>query len=117
VAVRSLMDSGGYARIVEDIRETALTSAEIAEITGVKERQVHHWASGAHRPQGIKRDRLLDVAYIVDQLKDVYTPEGVDIWLHGRNESLGGQRPIDLLRAGDFQTVLYAVERLKTGAM
>jgi hypothetical protein len=53
----------------------------------------------------------------VDQLNEVYTPEGVEIWLRGRNRSLDGRKPIDLLRAGDFETVLYAIERLKTGAM
>jgi uncharacterized protein (DUF2384 family) len=114
---RSLLESGLYARIVEDVRENGLTAVELAEITGVRERQVQHWSAGSHRPQGEARERLLEVAYIVDQLKEVYKPEGVEIWLHGRNRSLGGQRPIDLLQAGDFQTVLSAVERLKTGAM
>jgi len=50
-------------------------------------------------------------------LEEVYTPEGIDIWLHGRNRSLGGQRPIDLLRENDFDTVLDAIDRLRTGAM
>jgi DNA-binding transcriptional regulator YiaG len=113
----TLMGSGYYARIIRDLRETALTTTELAEIAGVKDRQVQHWAAGTHRPTGPKRDRLLEVAYIVDQLKGVYKPEGVDIWLHGRNRDLNGNRPIDLLREGDFAAVLNAVERLTTGAM
>lgn len=112
-----LMESGYYARIIEDLRETTLTAAEVAAITGVKERQVQHWAAGTHRPGGTKRDRLLELAYIVDRLRDVYRPEGIDIWIHGRNRDLEGQRPIDLLERGDFATVLNAVERLETGAM
>jgi hypothetical protein len=47
----------------------------------------------------------------------VYKPEGVDIWVHGRNRDLGGQKPIDLLHAGRFEEVLAAVERLASGAM
>jgi len=113
----SLMESGYYARIIEDLRGTALTAAEVAAITGVKERQVQHWAAGTHRPAGTKRDRLLELAYIVDRLRDVYRPEGIDIWIHGRNRDLAGQRPIDLLERGEFATVLNAVERLETGAM
>lgn len=105
-----------YSRIVVDIRESALTSAELAEITGVRERQVQNWAAGTSRPGGDNRDRLLEVKYIVDLLRDVYTPEGIEIWLHGRNRALDGQRPIDLLRAGDFREVLDAVERLASGA-
>jgi hypothetical protein len=113
----SLMESGYYSRIIEDLRETALTAGEVASIAGVKERQVQHWVKGTHRPTGTKRDRLLELAYIIERLRDVYKPEGVDIWIHGRNRELGGQRPIDLLQHGDFATVLNAVERLETGAM
>lgn len=113
----SLMESGYYSRIVEELRETALTAAEVARITGVKERQVQHWVAGTHRPTGAKRDRLLELAYIVERLRDIYRPEGVDIWIHGRNRDLGGERPIDLLQSGDFATVLNAIERLETGAM
>jgi hypothetical protein len=89
----------------------------LPSIAGVKERQVQHWVAGTHRPKGAKRDRLLELVYIVDRLRDVYRPEGIDIWIHGRNRDLGGRRPIDLLEQGDFATVLNAVERLETGAM
>ena len=106
-----------YRRVVEDVRAAAVTTAEIAEIVRVEERQVYNWAAGTSRPKSGNRDRLLDIYYIVSELRSVYTPEGVDIWLHGRNRSLGGQKPIDLLIEGDFQPVVYAVERLKTGAM
>jgi uncharacterized protein (DUF2384 family) len=114
---QTLREPREYRALVERIRESALTSAELAEVTGVKVRQVQHWAAGGHRPQGETRDRLLEVAYIVDQLHDVYSPEGVEIWIHARNRDLDGRRPIDLLRAGEFETVLRAVERLQTGAM
>lgn len=113
----ALAKSGLYAKLVGDLREGVLTNAELAGITGVKSRQVQHWASGAHRPQGEAKDRLLELHYIVDRLLDVYTPEGVDIWLHGRNRSLEAQKPIDLLAEGKFEQVLAAVERLASGAM
>lgn len=113
----TLSDAGLYARIVEEIRDAALTSAELAGVTGVDERQVYNWAAGTSRPRGLKRDRLLEVHYILKALREVYTQEGAEIWIHGRNRSISGQRPIDLLIAGDFQPVLLAVERLRTGAM
>jgi uncharacterized protein (DUF2384 family) len=114
---QTLREPRQYRALVERIRGSALTTSELAQVTGVKQRQVQHWAAGAHRPHGQTRDRLLEVAYIVDQLHDVYASEGVDIWIHARNRDLEGRRPIDLLRAGDFETVLRAVERLQTGAM
>ena len=106
-----------YQRIVGDVRAAPLTAEEIAGIVGVEERQVYNWAAGTSRPKGGNRDRLLEIYYIVTVLREVYTPEGVDIWLHGRNRVLEGQRPIDLLLSGEFQPVVHAVEQLKTGAM
>lgn len=114
---QGLAEVAVYSLIVRDVRNNGLTSTEVAEITGVKERQVQNWAAGTSRPAPDSRYRLLEIHYIVDQLKEVYTPEGVEIWLHGRNRTLGGQLPIDLLRDGQFETVRLAVERLQVGAM
>ncbi len=61
-------------------------------------------------------ERLLDVQYVVEGLRDVYTDEGIDIWLRARNRNFGGQRPIDLVTAGDIDTVLREAQRL-AGAM
>jgi hypothetical protein len=106
-----------YRRIVTDVRRMGLTTGEIADITGVGERQVQNWVSGSSRPGGKNRDLLLEIHYIVDRLSDVYTPEGVEVWLHGRNKLLDSQKPIELLKAGDFESVLNEVERLSTGGV
>jgi transcriptional regulator with XRE-family HTH domain len=106
-----------YALMVRMIRDAGLSSEELAQITGVSERQVSNWASGSSKPAASSRDRLLEVHYVMEALSDVYDDEGVDIWLHGRNRGLGGQRPIELLLAGNFELVLNAVERLRVGAM
>lgn len=105
-----------YPLVVQDIRSAGLTHAEIAAVTGVRERQVQNWAAGSSRPRDSSRDRLVDVHYLVEQLGDIYKPEGVDIWLHARNRSLDGHRPIDLLGVGDFKPVLDVVRQLKSGA-
>jgi len=110
--------AGIYSRHVRGVRETSgLTSEELAQITGVQRRQVQNWAAGTSRPADESRDRLLEVVYIVDILKDVYSTEGIEVWLHGRNRALEGERPLDLLRNGEFETVRAAVERLQVGAM
>jgi hypothetical protein len=106
-----------YPSLVEELRSAGVSSADIARATGVKERQVQHWAAGSSRPRDETRDRLVDTHYVVRKLSDVYTPDGVEIWLHARNSSLDGARPIDLLAVGEFQPVVLAVERLITGAM
>jgi hypothetical protein len=105
-----------FPSLVEEIRRNGLTAAELGQITGVRERQVQNWASGASRPASDTRDRLVDIHYIVRQLEEVYRPDGIEIWLHSRNPELEGQRPIDILIAGDFEPVVNAVLRLQAGS-
>jgi len=105
-----------FPSLVEEIRRSGLTAAEIGQITGVRERQVQNWASGASRPGAETRDRLVDVHYIVRQLEEVYRPDGIEIWLHSRNSELDGRRPIDMLIGGTFEPVVHSVLRLRAGA-
>ncbi len=103
-----------YSRIVSGLRESVSTE-ELAKIIGIHSRQVQNWAAGRNRPQGDNRDQLLGVHYLVQRLRDVYQPEGVEIWLHARNREFDSQRPLDLLIAGEYERVLAAVERLSDG--
>jgi len=106
-----------YARIVEEVRDGGLSSGDVARVIGVAERQVRNWTSGGNTPSGRNRDRLLELHYVARQLRDLYTREGAEIWLHGRKKSLGGRRPVDLLAEGSYDEVLAAIERLHAGAM
>ena len=106
-----------YARMVDELRDTGLSTADVARVVGVAERQVRNWTSGANSPSGRNRDRLLELHYVTRQLRDIYSREGAEIWLHGRKRSLDGRRPIDLLAAGAYDEVLDVIERLAAGAM
>jgi transcriptional regulator with XRE-family HTH domain len=105
-----------YARIVDEVRDSGLSTADVARLVGVAERQVRNWTSGGNTPSGRNRDRLLELHYVTSLLREVYTREGAEIWLHGRKRSLKGRRPIDMLAAGDYDEVLDAIERLNAGA-
>lgn len=106
-----------YSRIVEEVRDSGLSTADIARIIGVAERQVRNWTSASNAPKGRNRDRLLELHYVTRLLRDVYTHEGAEVWLHGRKRSLAGQRPVDMLAQGSYEEVIDAIERLQAGAM
>jgi uncharacterized protein (DUF2384 family) len=106
-----------YARIVEEVRDSGLSTTDIARVVGVAERQVRNWTSAANTPSGRNRDRLLELHYVTRLLRDIYTQEGAEIWLHGRKRSLAGRRPVDMLAEGSYDEVLDAIERLHSGAM
>lgn len=115
VATKRVDDGPLYSRIVTDIRGRLLSSGEIGRLTGVTERQVYRWGTGDSRPDGEARARLLELSYIVQQLREIYTDDGTEIWLHGPNRSFQGRKPIELLEAGDFRSVLLEIERLAEG--
>lgn len=113
---RTQTDALSYLRIVDDITRSGLTQTELSQVVGASLRTVQNWAAGSGTPAGSKVRRLLDVQYIVRELREVYTEEGVQIWLHARNRNLARQRPIDLLAAGQYDQVLVEAERV-SGAM
>lgn len=103
-----------YRQVVSDARQS-LTLSEIADITGVQTRSVQNWAAGTTTPDGAQRDRLLELQYVIEQLADVYDSEGVEIWLHRPQRTLGHQRPIDCIRDGRYSDVITAVDALAGG--
>lgn len=109
-------DSLTYLRIVDDITRSGITQAELGQAVGASLRTVQNWAAGNGTPAGAKIRRLLDVQYIVHELRGAYTEEGVQIWMHARNRNLHGQRPIDLLAADRYDEVLAEAEHV-SGAM
>ncbi|HEX8305898.1 MAG TPA: hypothetical protein VF612_13545 [Jatrophihabitans sp.] len=109
-------DALTYLRIVDDITRSGITQTELSHAVGASLRTVQNWAAGNGIPAGAKVRRLLDVQYIVRELREVYTEEGVQIWLHARNRNLGSQRPIELLATGQYDEVLAEAERV-AGAM
>lgn len=105
-----------YLRIVEQVTGSGISQRELGSAVGASLRSVQNWATGESAPRGGSRTRLLDMKYIVEELRTVYTEEGVSIWLHARNRNLGGDRPIDLLTAGEVDRVVEEAQRL-SGAM
>jgi transcriptional regulator with XRE-family HTH domain len=109
-------DSLTYLRIVDEITRAGITQRELGQAVGASLRTVQNWAAGAGTPARANIRRLLDVQYILRELREAYTEEGVEIWLHARNRNLAGERPIDLLASGQYDDVLVEAQRV-SGAM
>lgn len=91
-------------------KSAGFTQADLGRVVGASERTVQSWgAPDGSQPTGAKLQRLLDISVIVNLLHDVYTDEGVKIWLHSRNRNLDFKRPIDLLAEGEHDRVLEEV--------
>jgi len=104
-----------YLRALKQVTDVGITQTELGKVVGASSRTIQNWASGDVKPSGSKAQRLLDVQMIVDLLDDVYTEEGIQIWLNARNRNLELQRPIDLLTAGKIDEVLEEASALAGG--
>ena len=87
----------------------------LAELLGVNAAQITRWRRG----QGIDdvnagRVDLLEL--VMAHLLRVYSAEAAKRWLVGMNPSLGGRRPVDLIRRGQAREVLDAIGNEQAGS-
>jgi uncharacterized protein (DUF2384 family) len=105
-----------YARTIESIEEkAALSHDDVARMVGTSPRSVYRWASGVTGPRARGRDRLLEVAAVVNELAHSLSPEAAHLWLHAPNPFLDFDRPLDVLARGDYRRVLAAIEAIRDG--
>jgi len=98
------------------IAELQLTQREIAELLGADERTVRRLVSDPTiRPQQRHARRLDDVRDLVSLLEDSLPGEQTARWLRARNRMLGGERPIELIAADDYDRVRDAAEAFVDG--
>ncbi|HWV86177.1 MAG TPA: helix-turn-helix transcriptional regulator [Capillimicrobium sp.] len=96
-------------------RHAGLTETDLADGTGASPRTVRRWAHARTTPQARYQPRIDDLRAIVEILEDTLTAKGIQQWLRSRNRYLGGQRPIDALRAGHFDKVQEAANAFSDG--
>lgn len=104
-----------FMRLIDGVTEHVFTQSELAAAVGAAERTVQNWASGHTKPRGDAATRVLDLVHLVQELGQVYTDEGIQIWLKSRNRNLNHRRPIDLLSEGHVDEVLEEVHRVVGG--
>ena len=100
-------------RKLESLRQAgAMNNADVANILGTTPATVSRWNNGKASPQRSKELLLVDLEYIVERLKELYTPEEARLWLFARHRLLNDRRPADLIQAGDIEPVLAVIGQL-----
>lgn len=93
-----------------------LTQKDIATGARVSERTVRDWGKNSEvTVRGSNYDSLSQVREVVLVLQDSLTPRGVKQWMSARNRLLEGERPLDVLHAGDAVAVLRAARAFVEG--
>jgi transcriptional regulator with XRE-family HTH domain len=105
--------SNAVARYIDELGEFGgLTGTDIANIAEVSKATVSRWRGGALRPHPRTQLVLSDLYYVVDRLREYYTPEEIRLWLYARHPQLDGQRAIDLINKNQSENVLRVLDRL-----
>jgi len=92
-----------------------LTYDEIGQIVDASGRSVSRWNHGKAEPQKLSRQRILELAYVADELRDVLRPEDANLWIFGPNRLLDGDTPAQRISTGDFRSVVGVIEALADG--
>ena len=90
----------------------------IGRIVGASGRTVARWLSGG-TPHRSARERLLELAYVADQLIEVLglSPDDANLWIFTPNRLLSGDKPADRIADGDYRSVLGLIEALADGVV
>jgi hypothetical protein len=106
-----------FSELVREVETRGgLTDPDIAYVADVSNPTVSRWRNSQASPHP-KHERVLsDLRYIVDRLNEYYEPAEVRIWLNSPHPQLGGERAIDVIRAGRMMDILAIIRRLDDGA-
>lgn len=103
------------AKVAQTTERLGITQDELARITGVTPRSVARYLSGQVVPQPLTKQRLLELAYVAEQISEVLKPEDVSLWLTSPNRLLDHDSPAERIKGGDFRSVLALIEALADG--
>jgi uncharacterized protein (DUF2384 family) len=104
-----------FAQEAIRIHELAhLSDSEIAHAVGAAPSTVRDWFRGRTSPTGKRKERVAELAEIVDRLTRVMDPEYIPVWMAKPVEALGDQKPIQLIRQGKATRVARAISALES---
>ena len=99
---------------LQDILETGLvTPATVAHILGTTPRSVTRWnhdAAGPHRREVI--ERMLELKAVLELAQKVMKPAWASTWLYGPVPALDYNKPLNLIRDGEYRRVIAALNAL-----
>jgi transcriptional regulator with XRE-family HTH domain len=103
-----------YAEQASRVQEIAgLTDADIAQATGVASSTARAWLAGTRNPTGVRAERLIELAALVERLQHVMKASYIPVWLRRPIEALDDRKPLDLLARGQYRRVARVVSGLE----
>ena len=110
-----VVPSQAVLRLGEAMERTSIDATGVARILGKDPKTVLRWLRRATVPRWETREQLLALDVVLERLADVIQPEAAEEWLFTPVPALDYQRPVDLVRSGDYRRVLALIDGLGEG--
>lgn len=107
--------SQAVRRLGEAMARTSIDATGVARILDKDPKTVHRWLRDVTLPRWDAREQLLALDVVLERLADVIEPQAAEEWLFTPVPALGYERPVDLVRAGDYRRVLALIDALGEG--
>jgi putative toxin-antitoxin system antitoxin component (TIGR02293 family) len=102
--------------LLDDLYESdVIDTADVARVSGAHARSVHRWHTEQTEPRRESEERLLELKAVVDLVRRVVRDDAARLWLRSPNPSLGYEKPLDLVAAGQYQRVIDLLLALAEG--
>ncbi len=102
-------------RLEQVTRRVDFDQADVARILETNPRTVSRWMQREASPRPESRERLLELLAVLEHLSGVLRPQAAHDWLLTPNRQLGHDKPVDLLREGEYRRVLGAIDAMGEG--
>lgn len=113
-AATARTEHSALARKLDAIQQEAgVQGREIAQLLGTTPQTVSRWRTGRAEPQRRSLDRLLTLAWLAEELAELYRPDEARLWLFSPHRLLGGQRPADRIEEDRIDDVLALIAQLR----
>lgn len=110
------MNANVIARKLETLQlKGGMRSVDVANVLGIRPETVSRWNQGKAFPRSDAEHMLLELAYVVEQLADIYEPDEARQWLFSRQKLLSGERPAELIQRGRSEEVIQVIKQLLEG--
>ncbi|HEX3900266.1 MAG TPA: antitoxin Xre/MbcA/ParS toxin-binding domain-containing protein [Mycobacteriales bacterium] len=92
-----------------------LDVVDIARSTDATPRSVSRWLAGDVAPRRETEERLLELKAVLDLATRVFRPEVARAWMRSPVPALDYDKPLDLLRTGQWRRVVDELLALSEG--
>jgi uncharacterized protein (DUF2384 family) len=110
------MNANAISRKLETLQQKgSIRAVDVANVLQIRPETVSRWNQGKAFPRPDAERTLLDLAYVVEQLADLYEPDEARLWLFSRQKLLNGEIPADLIGKHRTDEVIKIVHQLLEG--